>query len=127
MEPATPFLLCRGADGEQVCVDLDRERMTIGRRESNDLALPWDGQVSRVHAAIERMGGDWVVTDAVSHNGTFVNGERVRGRRRLRDGDAISVGGTLISFCAADSQSLGITSPAVDRPPAIELTAAQCR
>ena len=41
------------------------------------------------------MGGDWVVCDdGLSHNGTFVNGERVRGRRRLRDGDVIAVGAT---------------------------------
>ena len=47
------------------------------------------------------MGGDWVVCDeGLSHNGTFVNGERVRGRRRLRGGDVIAVGDTLIAFCA---------------------------
>ena len=50
------------------------------------------------------MGGDWVVCDeGLSHNGTFVNGERVRGRRRLRGGDVIAVGDTLIAFCAAAS------------------------
>jgi pSer/pThr/pTyr-binding forkhead associated (FHA) protein len=123
----TPFLLYRDADGEQVFVDLDRDRLTIGRRDGNDVPLPWDGQVSRVHAALERIGGDWIVSDASSHNGTFVNGERLRGRRRLRDGDAISVGDTLLSFCAADSHSLGATSPAVDPAPAIVLTPAQSR
>jgi predicted component of type VI protein secretion system len=123
----TPFLLFRGPDGVQVFVDLDRDRLTIGRRETNDVALPWDGQVSRVHATVERMGGDWIVTDAVSHNGTFVNGERVRGHRRLRDGDAISIGHTLISFCAADSQLLGATTPALDQAPTVVLTAAQAR
>jgi pSer/pThr/pTyr-binding forkhead associated (FHA) protein len=127
MEAGTPFLLYRGADGRQVFIDLDRRRLTIGRRESSDVALPWDAQVSRVHAELSRMGGDWVVRDAASHNGTFVNGERVRGRRRLCDGDAISVGDTLISFCATDSQSLGVTAPAIDRAPAVELTAGQRR
>jgi pSer/pThr/pTyr-binding forkhead associated (FHA) protein len=129
MEAGTPFLLYRGADGTQVFTDLphERERLTIGRRGSNDVPLPWDGQVSRVHAELERMGGDWIVSDAVSHNGTFVNGERLRGRRRLRDGDAISVGDTLISFCTADGQSLGVTSPALGHVPAVELTAAQRR
>jgi hypothetical protein len=126
----TPFLLYRRDDGKQVFTELprDRERLTIGRRDSNDVALPWDGQVSRVHAGLMRMGGDWVVyDDGISHNGTFVNGERVRGRRRLCDGDAISVGETLISFCAADGHSIAGTAPAVAGAPPIELTAAQRR
>src|SRR3954464_3386749 len=120
------FLLYRGAGGAQVVVELTGERLTIGRRVGNDVALPWDSQVSRLHAELVRMGDDWVVCDeGISHNGTFVNGERVRGRRRLRDGDAISVGDTVISFCAADSRSLAATAPAVDGEPAVELTAGQ--
>ena len=59
------------------------------------LALPWDDEVSRLHAELVRMGEDWVLCDdGLSHNGTFVNGERVRGRRRLRDGDVVTVGAT---------------------------------
>ena len=102
-----PFLLYRDSGGEQVFLELDpaRERVSIGRRTTNDVALPWDGEVSRVHAELTRMGGYWVVCDeGMSRNGTFVNGERVRGRRRLRGGDAISVGDTLIAFCAAPGQ-----------------------
>jgi pSer/pThr/pTyr-binding forkhead associated (FHA) protein len=58
--------------------------VTIGRRATNDIPLPWDGDVSRVHAELACIGGDWIVCDeGMSHNGTFVNGERVRGRRRL--------------------------------------------
>jgi pSer/pThr/pTyr-binding forkhead associated (FHA) protein len=126
----TGFLLYRRGDGRQEFTELpqDRERLTIGRRDSNDVALSWDGQVSRVHAELVRMGADWVVRDdGISHNGTFVNGERVRGRRRLCDGDAISVGDTLISFCAGDSQSIAATSPPFGRAPAVELTPAQRR
>jgi pSer/pThr/pTyr-binding forkhead associated (FHA) protein len=124
------FVLYRREDGGQVFTDLpeDGERLTIGRRDSNDIALPWDGQVSRTHAELVRMGVDWVVCDdGISHNGTFVNGERVRGRRRLRDGDAISVGDTLISFCLADSQSIAATTPALESAEAVELTPAQRR
>ena len=126
----TPFLLYRRGDGEQVFTDLppDVERLTIGRRDSNAVALSWDGQVSRVHAELVRMGGDWIVCDdRMSHNGTFVNGERLRGRRRLCDGDAICVGDTVISFCAADSRSIAATAPAIERTPAVALTASQRR
>ena len=64
--------------------------MTIGRRPANEVALDWDSEVSRVHAALERAGDDWILVDeGLSHNGTYVGGERVNGRRRLRDGDVV--------------------------------------
>ncbi len=126
-----PFLLYRGAGGEQVLVELadDRERLTIGRRPTSDVPLSWDGEVSRLHAELARMGTDWVVCDeGISHNGTFVNGERVRGRRRLRGGDVIAVGETLIAFCAPPGRSTaGVTRTAGEHEPAPELTPAQRR
>jgi len=124
-----PFLLYRGSDGEQALLELpdDAVRVTIGRRASNDLALPWDSEVSRVHAELVRLGSDWVVCDeGLSHNGTFVNGERVRGRRRLRGGDAITVGDTLIAYCAPESAS-SVATHAADRGGAPALTPAQRR
>ena len=64
--------------------------MTVGRRAERDVALAWDTEVSRLHAQLEPVGGDWIVVDdGLSRNGTYVNGERVNGRRRLRDGDRI--------------------------------------
>jgi hypothetical protein len=110
-----PFLLYRDGGGEQVVLELDPglERLTIGRRATNDVALPWDGEISRVHAELSRIGSYWIVCDeGMSHNGTFVNGERVRGRRRLRAGDVISVGETLIAFCAPTSRSTVATTAA---------------
>ena len=66
-------------------------RVTIGRRATNDVALEWDERVSRVHAALDRVGDAWaLMDDGLSHNGTWVNGERLSGRRRLADGDTIS-------------------------------------
>jgi pSer/pThr/pTyr-binding forkhead associated (FHA) protein len=47
-----------------------------------------------------------IVDDGLSRNGTWVNGERVTGRRRLRDGDVIAVGATAIAYVApADAVS----------------------
>ena len=43
--------------------------------------------------------------EGLSHNGTCVNGEHVRGRRRLVAGDVITVGRTPIALCAADGPS----------------------
>jgi len=104
----TPFLVYRTAEGAQRLVDLELigERITLGRRATNDVPLEWDARVSRVHAAVERLGDAWTLTDdGLSHNGTWVNGERVTGRRRLRDGDTITVGGTLVVFRAPAGSS----------------------
>src|SRR3954470_4771362 len=79
-----PFLIYRTDTGDQVLADLEqsKERITIGRRAGNDVALEWDARVSRVHAALERVGEAWVLMDdGLSHNGTWVNGERLTGRR----------------------------------------------
>ena len=71
---------------------------SVGRQASSDLALDWDDQVSRLHARFE-LEDVWVlVDDGMSTNGTFVNGERLRGRRRLSDGDSLRFGTTTVTF-----------------------------
>jgi len=60
-----------------------------------------DPQVSRLHATLERIAGQWMLLDdGLSVNGTYVNGRRVSGRVRLRDRDTIRVGSALLIFCA---------------------------
>ena len=96
-----PFLLYRDGEGVQQIVDLGDapERMTVGRSATNAIALAWDGEVSRVHASLEHLGDEWTfVDDGRSHNGSFIDGERVHGRTRLSDGDTIGVGRTVIVF-----------------------------
>ena len=97
-----PFLVLRDAAARQSIIDLDSEvkpTMTVGRSDRADVAIEWDGEVSRLHAEIECAAGEWlVVDDGLSSNGTFVNGQRIAGRRRLADGDAIRVGATVILF-----------------------------
>jgi len=96
-----PFLLYRDGDGAQRILDLGEapEKLTIGRSATNGLALAWDAEVSRVHASLERVGDEWTfIDDGRSHNGSFIDGERVHGRTRLRDGDAIVLGRTVIVF-----------------------------
>ena len=93
-----PFLLYRDGGGAQVILTLTRA-VTVGRRAERDVALGWDTEVSRLHAEIEPVGSDWIVADdGLSRNGTYVNGERVNGRRRLKDGDRIVFGETPVTF-----------------------------
>jgi len=126
-----PFLIFRTPQDEQRIVLLGehRDRLVIGRGEDTDLRLSWDGEVSRVHAFLDRVGEEWtLVDDGLSHNGTFVAGERVVARRRLRDGDVISVGATAIAFCApAQSSSSMATVTSVGPHVAELLTPAQRR
>ena len=63
--------------------------------------LAWDEEVSSLHAQLEMVGLECtLVDDGLSRNGSFVNGERVSGRRRLRDGDTIRFGGTGVIYRA---------------------------
>ncbi len=96
-----PFLVLRDDTGAQRLVDLggERDRLSIGRGETNDISLPWDGEVSRLHAELERIAGEWTIADdGLSRNGTYVNGARIGGRHRLRDGEVVRIGNTTIAY-----------------------------
>jgi FHA domain-containing protein len=96
-----PFLLYRdGDDREQVfSFEPGLAQASVGRERSSDLVLDWDGQVSRLHARFEWADGAWtIVDDGMSRNGTFVNDERLSGRRRLTDGDSLRFGTTTMTF-----------------------------
>jgi pSer/pThr/pTyr-binding forkhead associated (FHA) protein len=125
------FLLYRDGDGRQVIFELGdgHQRVAIGRRRSSDVPLDWDREVSRVHAALERLGDAWVLVDeGLSHNGSWVNGERVHGRRRLRGGDVVSIGGTLIAYWTPGDASVhDPTRTALQAGAGVTLTAAQRR
>src|SRR5438067_5343915 len=70
--------------------------VSIGREEGNSLRLN-DGRVSRFHAKVQIDGEDYILTDLESTNGTRVNGTTVQ-IRRLRIGDRIGVGRSLLLF-----------------------------
>jgi pSer/pThr/pTyr-binding forkhead associated (FHA) protein len=126
----TAFLAWRDVAGHQCLAALDpeRPRCTIGRGHDNDVALPWDSRASRVHAIVERAGGEWlVVDDGLSQNGTWIDGARIAGHRRLRHRDVMRVGETLIAFSAAVRDDLGATSRGHDVMTVIELTTMQRR
>jgi pSer/pThr/pTyr-binding forkhead associated (FHA) protein len=96
-----PFLLFHDGGGRQVIFELpaDASAVSVGRRTDNDVSLAWDLEVSRVHAQFEHVGGEWAVADdGLSRNGTYVNGERITARRRLRDGDRVVFGETPIVY-----------------------------
>jgi hypothetical protein len=100
---------------------------TVGRLAEMDLSIPWDSEVSALHAELHCLGGEWtVVDDGLSTNGTYVNGQRISGRQRLRDGDRIRVGRTVLAFKAARAIPARRTVAAGGQP-ALQLTASQRR
>jgi predicted component of type VI protein secretion system len=94
-----PFVFLRDGDGAARIVSLLGDRLVIGRAAGSDLQIGWDARVSGVHAYLERRGTDWMIEDdGLSRHGTLVDGERVQGRRTLRDGDVIQVGDTRVGY-----------------------------
>ena len=123
-----PFLVFRGEDREQRIVELDQhgDRLSVGRAAGNGVSLPWDTEVSRLHAEIESTAGEWTVSDdGLSRNGTYVNGQRVSGRHRLRDGDVIRVGRTAIAFRRPEAEDSNPTKVASAMPAVADLSATQ--
>jgi FHA domain-containing protein len=125
----TPFLLYRDGDKRQRIIKLDGRRvLTVGRDERADVPLSWDNQVSRLHAELECIAGHWtVVDDGLSSNGSFVNGERVAGRRRLSDGDALRFGRTRVTYRAPGRGFSSMTAVGEQIPTAESLSPAQRR
>jgi hypothetical protein len=123
-----PFLAFRDEQG-CLCVfatDGARQTSTLGRRTEMDLSIPWDSEVSGLHAELQCLGGEWaIVDDGLSTNGTYVNGQRIRGRQRLRDGDRLRVGRTILVYRATTCSQETVV--AGDTPIPQQLTEAQRR
>jgi hypothetical protein len=114
-----PFMAFRDPRGPLELFALSRtgQTGTVGRRAEMDLSIPWDGEVSGLHAELQCLGGEWtLVDDGLSTNGTYVNGQRISGRKRLRDGDLIRVGRTVLAYNAARAPVVQETLSAGDLP-----------
>ncbi|HLM00113.1 MAG TPA: DUF5715 family protein [Pyrinomonadaceae bacterium] len=84
------ILYIEAPDGRRRRVALENE-ITVGRTDSAQIAID-DAQLSRVHATVWREGDDLWIQDENSTNGTFVNGERITGERKLNARDEILLG-----------------------------------
>ncbi len=124
-----PFLFWRAADGQRILsLEQGRERVTVGRGPEVDIGLDQDEQVSRLHAEIERIGGEWTIADdGLSRNGSFLNGERVAGRRRIADGDELRFGATTVVFRAPEPSPSSATIAAPDSAETMQLGDSQRR
>ena len=77
--------------------------IVIGRSSELDMVLIED-MVSRRHASIGLHGDEISIADVGSTNGTFVNGEKIK-RARLKEGDRILIGTSIIKLVSVDPAS----------------------
>jgi len=76
------------------------EPSVIGR--SSEQVHLSDNSASRRHAEIRPSNGHWLLADLNSSNGTYLNGQRIVQPARLKHGDQIKVGATLLVFHGLD-------------------------
>jgi pSer/pThr/pTyr-binding forkhead associated (FHA) protein len=123
-----PFLVIQDGDDRQrlIVIESDDDYLTLGRRSTCDIVVDWDQRVSAIHVELRRTGGTWtIVDDGLSTNGTFVNGQRVAGRRRLAHSDTITVGETTLLFRNAPDSADPSTLQANDVQQFLEVTKMQ--
>jgi hypothetical protein len=77
---------------------LSKEETTIGRAESCDLGLFGDQAIERVHARILQQGSRYVLADADTPTGTYLNEQRINLPAPLHAGDTIGIGNSLLRF-----------------------------
>ena len=116
----SPYFVFSEDDRETTfTLDEAASRLTIGRGPGIDLRLESDQTVSQLHAELERLGRHWVVSDdGLSRHGSYLNGKRLSGRCRLRDGDELRVGATTLTFRQPPPTHSGsLAAPTAAPPP----------
>lgn len=95
---------------------IEDDEFTIGRGSSCSLVLP-ERQVSREHIKIYNENARYFLSDLDSKNGTWVNGDQVKGATvELKDGDEISIALAVRMTYVASEATAPLTK--VDKPPA---------
>ncbi len=122
-----PFLVYRDGSGAQVILPIAANaELWVGRGGSADVRLEWDEEVSALHAQFEVVRSECtLVDDGLSRNGSFVNEERVHGRRHLRDGDSLRFGRTLLTYRRPGEDAPEATAIAGELPAAATVSPAQ--
>ena len=97
-----PILIIREGEGAGQRWTLHGNEVLIGRGSECDIVLP-ERQVSRMHARVRSEGDRFFIEDLDSKNGTFINGQQLKGERELRDGDEIELAGAVkITFFGSE-------------------------
>ena len=98
-----------GPASDRECVD---GAVTFGRGTGADVIVS-DDSMSRSHARLVLEGHIWFIEDLGARNGTFVNDERIQGRRPVAHGDVVKMGATVVRVSGdepapPESSALGV-------------------
>jgi hypothetical protein len=112
ISPAGIYLVTNFLGGQSQVLNQHGLTWTIGR-DARRVNIPIrDQRLSRCHAAIQYIDGQgFYLIDLESTNGSFLNGEPVRQRTRLKDGDRIRLGSLAFAFFICDTVQLAAASP----------------
>lgn len=112
LETERPILMIRRENQPTQQVPISQDEIIVGRDESCDVPLP-ERQISRQHIRIYRQNDRFYVQDLDSKNGTWVNGQPLKGSTELHDGDEIQLAlTTRIRFVG-----IGSTAPLTSEVP----------
>jgi hypothetical protein len=123
-----PAFVFRDGGGELTVAPLDErcQGLSIGRADSAALRLRGDARVSRAHAEVRHVAGQWMIWN-LSRNGTHLNTARIDGPARLADGDRIRLGRTVLAFLAPADRTGTETGVDHDSPDPARFTEVQRR
>lgn len=106
-----PALVIERGHGAGTQFHFDKSIM-MGRNRGPETELSLDhGSVSRRHARVVKVDGDFMAVDLGSANGTRVNGERIARPTPLQDGDRLQIGIFILRFVTGAGQTSLTTSP----------------
>src|SRR5438105_11173814 len=105
-------LIIEDDEGRKTVVPLVRDEITIGRQDGNTIRLT-ERNVSRRHARLVKDNGFVLIEDLGSYNGVRVNGEKISGPTKIKEGDLVEIG----------DYDLGIQGKLDDKPGTIPPTA----
>lgn len=100
-------------ESNRTVVKLVRGDYSVGRAEDSTIRLT-ERNISRAHARLCRdEDEEWHIEDKGSYTGTFVNGERVSGRRAVGHGDTIQLGDYRLEL--VDEEQQAVDAKALDQ------------
>src|SRR5690349_24308031 len=85
-----PILIIQDENQPAQHWSMSKDDMVLGRGEECDIVLA-ERQISRQHIRIYKETDLFYIQDLDSKNGTWVNGQQLKGTRELRDGDEVHV------------------------------------
>lgn len=111
--PSGAYLVSNLSTGHSQPVVSSESIWLLGRDPRQSTLAILDRQLSRCHARLQYVEGKgFMLSDAGSTNGTFVNGQPIQQPHELRDGDQICLGSLTIAFFTCTSTTIPSVPPA---------------